>query len=97
GQQDPETYRQIAGEMPERIRAVYVRDVTPPKRDREVRKMAEAVEAEGTPFVLAQDTEEAAEHAHRHGLITEDALEDVRADKEHEQAKEPGLLERLLG
>ena len=97
GQQDPETYRQIAGEMPERIRAVYVRDVTPPKRDREVRKMAEAVEAEGTPFVLAQDTEEAADHAHRHGLITEDALEDVRAGKEREQAKEPGLLERLLG
>ena len=97
GQKDPETYRQIAEEMPERIRAVYVRDVTPPERDREVRELAEAIEAEGTPFMLAQDTEEAAEHAHQHGLITEGALDDVRADKEREQEKKQGLLEKLLG
>ena len=97
GQQDPETYRQIAEEMPERIRAVYVRDVTPPERDREVRELAEAVEAEGTPFMLAQDTAEAAEHAHEHSLITEGALDDIRADKEREQEKKRGLLEKLLG
>ena len=97
GQKDPETYRQIAAEMPERVRAVYVRDVTPPKRDREVRDLAEAAEAEGTPFVLVGGTEEAAEHAHEHGLISEGALADVRADRTQEEEKRRGLLERLLG
>lgn len=97
GQQDPETYRRLAEEAPERIRAIYIRDVTPPARDREVEALAEAIETTGTPIVLAQTTVEAAEHACRCGLITADALEDVRTDKEREQAKGQSLLEKLLG
>ena len=97
GQQDPETYRQVALEAPERIRAIYIRDVTPPERDREVNALAEDVEAQGTDVVLAQHTVAAAEHAHRCGLITEDALEEVRAEREREQAKEQSLSEKLLG
>ena len=97
GQQDPETYHQLAEEMPERIRAVYIRGVTPSERDREVKRLAKDVEAQGTSFVLVQRTAEAAEHAHECGLITEEALEDVRAEQQREQAQEAGLLEKLIG
>ena len=39
GQEDPETYRDIVRERPDRVRAVLVRDVTEPALDREVRRI----------------------------------------------------------
>lgn len=99
GQKDPETYREAVRRHPERIRAVYIRDVTPDRRDADVRAIAEEVERLGVPMVLAEDTVAVAEHAAEHGLITEEAVEEVRAerDREQEEKKEPSLLERILG
>lgn len=98
GQQDPEIYREIVRNHSGRIRAVYVRDVTPPERDREVRSIAEDVGKFGVPMVLVEDSVEAAEHAAEIGLIHRDAIADVRAVKEEdEQRAEPQLLEQLLG
>ena len=41
GEEDPEIYLQAIREHPERIKAVYIRDVTPGKRDAEVHAIAE--------------------------------------------------------
>lgn len=81
GQRDPEIYRQVAEAYPDRVLAIYIRDVTAPKRAREVHAIADAVHAVGTPMLLVEDTMAAAEHAAGEGWIREQALASVRAEK----------------
>ena len=98
GQKDPEVYRKIVADRADRLRAIYIRDVTPDARDAEVEQIAEEARQAGVPMVLVETTTEAAEHAAEHGLITQDALAEVEADKQQEEEKEtPGLKEKLLG
>lgn len=78
GQEDPETYRQMVHEKPGRIRAIYIRDVTPDDRDEEVERIAAELSDRGVPTLLVATTLEAAEHAAEHGMITGDALQRVR-------------------
>lgn len=100
GQEDPEIYRRLVGDHgPERIRAVFIRDVTTPKRDEEVHAIARQVERMGVPMFLAEDTAEAAARAADLDLITDDAVEAVRRAmqrEEHEKEAPGGLRERLL-
>lgn len=86
GQQDPEIFSTIVGEAPERIAAVYLRDVTPPERDREVRRLGEQAHERGVPWVLVEETAGAARHAAEHGLIVPPAAEEVAAQAERERA-----------
>lgn len=78
GQHDAERYRQIAIEYPGRIRAVYLRDVTGRRRKRELDAIARDLRRRGVPTLLADDTRAFAEHMHGEGLVTDDALADVR-------------------
>lgn len=78
GQQDPEIYRDVVHEHPGRVRAVYIRNVTPdPLRGRAIRALAEEVEEAGSALVLSNDTMGAARHAAEHGWIDDAALEEV--------------------
>ncbi len=96
GQKDPEVYRQIVEEHADRILTIYVRDVTPDGRDREVQKIAEAVREQGVPMMLVEDTITAAEHAAEEGLLTEEMVEKVRAAKaREEEPDDEGLLDKL--
>jgi phosphatidate phosphatase APP1 len=81
GQHDPEVYCRIAREAGGRVRAVYIRDVAArgPERAAEVGAMAAAMRAAGAHLVLASDSLAIAEDAARLGLITAQAVEDVRA------------------
>ena len=90
GQMDPEIYRDIAREHPGRIRAVYLRDVTKPKRDREVHEITAEIEAIGIPALPAETTLELAAHALECGLISEAALEDVRSESERDRSNTDG-------
>jgi phosphatidate phosphatase APP1 len=85
GQQDPEIYQQIAREYPGRILGVYIRDVTPDKRDAEVREVAEAVKKQGTEMLLCEDTLEAAKHALSMKWISDSQLADIREEWEKDQ------------
>lgn len=87
GQQDPEVYRDVVRAFPGRIRAVYIRDVTPARRDRDVARIADEVRALGVPMVLARDTAEAAEHAAQAGLVPQGAPAEVRRELEAEQQR----------
>lgn len=78
GQQDPEIYRDVALAHPDRIVAVYVRDVTTAERDASVAAVARQVVAAGVPFELVADSAAAARHAAGLGLVTPAALEQVR-------------------
>lgn len=82
GQQDPEIYAQVVRENPNRIRAIYIRDVTPDDRDESVRELIRTTEAHNVPMLLLADTVAAAEHAAANGFIDPDTLPEIRADRE---------------
>ena len=98
GQRDPEICREVVQSHPGRIRAIFIRDVTPPRRDEEVHRIAEEVESLGVPMALVQDSSEAAEKARELGLIADDVVSDVKQKQSSEAERRPrGLLSRLLG
>lgn len=93
-QHDPEIYRQIVGEFPSRVRAIYIRDVTlDAERSTSVKKLAEEVLAAHSVLVLSEDTLGAAKHAVEQGWISADSLADVseekRADEGRDDSKVP--------
>lgn len=100
GQKDPEVFRRIAEENPGRVAAIFVRDVTPEERDREVHGISGQLEGHDVPMVLAEATSASAERAAELGLIHPDAVEEIRAAEELDQERrgEPrGLRRWLLG
>ena len=93
-QHDPEIYRQIVAEFPNRVKAIYIRDVTASsERSAAVKKLAEEILAAGSTLVLAENTVAAARHAAGQGWISADALPDIgeekRADEGLEATKVP--------
>ena len=81
GQRDPEIYAEIATSFPNRILAVYIRDVsTDPGRDQAIREVAAAFAENGSSFVLAPDTMAMAKHAAGQGLIAEASLADIERE-----------------
>lgn len=79
GQEDPEIYLRAAREYPGRVRVIYVRDVTTPERDREVKGIASEARGLGVEMVLVADTASAAGHAAAEGLISAEAAAEVSA------------------
>jgi phosphatidate phosphatase APP1 len=93
-QHDPEIYRKIVSEFPNRVRAIYIRDVTVNMaRSATVKKLAEETLAAGTVLVLAENTLAAAKHAAEKGWIDSEALpeigEEKRADEGRDATKVP--------
>jgi len=81
GQEDPEIYQEIVSAYPDRIMAVYIRDVrgTGPRRT-EIGALREEVRRAGSDLVLARDTVAAARHAAQAGWIDAAALPAIEAD-----------------
>ena len=79
GEEDPEIYLQTIREYPGRIKTVYIRDVTPGKRDAEVQAIASEARRLGTEMVPVPDTVAAAEHAVSAGLIAPNSLARVHS------------------
>ena len=79
GEEDPEIYSLVVREHPGRVRAVYIRDVTSAERDAEVKTIAREVRSVGVEMVPVPDTASAAEHAASAGLISPEAVPDIRA------------------
>ncbi len=96
GQKDPEIYHKIVRDNPERIEAVYVRDVTPDERDRVVRAIADDVCARGVDMLLVENTLEAAKHARASGLIDQSEIDRVRTECAREREK-PARPRSALG
>jgi len=100
GQEDPEIYHRVVHDYPDRITAVYIRNVTPrPDRLGAIKKLAEEVEKAGSTLLLTDDTLAAARHAASKGWITESALAEVAADAVEEHRRTPsgtGAVNREL-
>lgn len=81
-QHDPEIYRRIVAEFPDRIIAIYIRDVTrSPERAASVKKLADEIVEARSMLVLSEDTLGAARHAVQHGFISEDTLKEIGEEK----------------
>ena len=78
GQQDAEVYGQVAREFPERVRAIYIRDVKGEVRAGAVNEIADSLRALNVPMLLVSDTVAAAKHASANGLISPNSLPAIR-------------------
>ena len=97
GQEDPEIYAAFAQEFPERVLAVYIRNVSQNlARPEAIRKLAEQVIDAGSALVLADDSVAIAKHAIEYKFIAPGALDNVRANKRKDEAP-PTPLDKLLG
>lgn len=84
GQEDPEIYRDIVHDHPERILGVYIRDVTKIfRRTQQIEALGQEVETAGSVLKLVETTSEAAQHAAAQGWI-----EDVWLDRVEERQRE---------
>ncbi len=87
-QHDPEIYRQIVHEFPDRVAAIYIRDVNhDAQRSAAIAKLADEIIAARSTLVLAEHTLDAAKHAADHGWITADALPAVGEEKRADEGK----------
>jgi phosphatidate phosphatase APP1 len=98
GQEDPEIYHEVVGLYPGRVRAIYIRNVSPAAdRVAAIRDLAEKVLGAGSTLVLAEDTVAAARHAAAQGWIDAARLPAIVSGKE---ADEPpgraGLIEETV-
>ncbi len=75
GERDPEIYSQVLKECPDRIRAIYIRDVTPHERDADVQRLSELVaECHAVDLVRCEDSLAAARHSAEAGFIGPEAV-----------------------
>lgn len=86
GQDDPETYRDIVKEHPDRIRAVLIRAVTPRERDAEVRRIIQEIADMDVAAAAAESSVSLARAAADFDLISQDAIADVREAMVEEEA-----------
>lgn len=92
GQEDAQHYATLVEQHPERVRAVYIRDLG--AHDRRVDEAVERMRAQGVPVLLASDTAAAAEHAGQIGLLDARCLEDVRRDRDEDRER-TGVVDHL--
>jgi phosphatidate phosphatase APP1 len=78
GEHDPELYREMVRQFPNRILAIYIRNVRSKARER-VMRVAEEVRALGSEMLLVPDTLVAAEHAASKGFILPESLAAIQA------------------
>jgi phosphatidate phosphatase APP1 len=88
GQRDPEIYQKIVAEYPGRILGIYIRDVSPEERDKEVKEVARQVKAQQVEMELVEETLSAAQHAVKMGWINEDQLEEIKKACEKDAQQE---------
>ena len=91
GQEDPEIYRDVVHDFPDRILAVYIRSVIPdPVRIGAIQELADEIATTHSDceLVLVDDTVAAARHAAGRGWIDDGAIRDIARDRAVENAAE---------
>jgi hypothetical protein len=97
GQEDPEIYAEVVQKHPQRIPAIYIRNVSHElKRPEAIRQLAKKVADTGSTLILADDTVPMAEHAAAQGWIDPASLAEIREEKRADEAP-PSPVEKLLG
>ena len=92
GQHDAGLYAEAAAVHPERIKAIYIRDVDPAtatQRDDHVREHIKTAARHGVPMLLAPDSQAMAHHAAELGLISgrKEAQVQAAVARDHDRPK----------
>ena len=81
-EQDPEIYRQVVKEYPQKIRTIYIRKVKKKfKNEADVEKLISEVQKSGSQLLFTPDSEFAATHAAGENLISVKELAKIRENK----------------
>lgn len=80
GQHDVYAYLEVVKAHPQRVSAVYIRDLKPASRSKKITAAAEKFADYDVPFKFIKDAAEAASHALTQNLVTEDAAREVKQD-----------------
>lgn len=93
GQHDASIYAELAQAYPDRVAAVYIRDIDPEEHseyDAKVDRIIESVRDLGVPFVRVQDSVDVARHAVQIGLLPEAALTAVEVATDADRTRSAG-------
>ncbi|MDF9796831.1 phosphatidate phosphatase APP1 [Catalinimonas alkaloidigena] len=80
GQHDPEIYQQVVEEYPNRVLAIYIRDVSTARRNEEVKLISSQLAKKGVDLIMKQDTSQAATHAEHNGYIQTGSSKIIRRE-----------------
>lgn len=82
GEQDPEIYRRIVKEYPQKIRAIYIRKTgEEPENTGDIEKLINEVKESDSQIIFAPDSEFAAMHAAGENLIATNSLPEIHEEK----------------
>ena len=90
GQQDAYIYNDIATLYPDRILAIYIRDLGIKKSSKKINDLIAISKKENIQITLTKDAEQAAKHAAEKGLIFVEAIADIEIDKKQDEGELPG-------
>jgi phosphatidate phosphatase APP1 len=95
GEADPEIYHEVVHRYPDRILAVYIRNMTRElEQPAAIRALADEIAEAGSTLLLADDSLAMSRHAARQGWIRPEAVSAIRAEQERDDGK-PGSVARL--
>ena len=98
GQHDPEIYADVIRKYPDRVMAVYIRDVSDSRsRDREIEELAREVATSDVDLLLTADTTAMARHAASRGWISESQLVGVAEGRLDEATEDVPPAVRNVG
>ncbi|UII28083.1 DUF2183 domain-containing protein [Fulvivirga maritima] len=96
GQKDSELYAQITQEFPDRVKAIYIRDVSKKRKEKKVLKQAEGIKALNVDMLLVSDTAVAAQHAYSKGFINEEELQQVIRETREQKERSESLVGQMV-
>jgi phosphatidate phosphatase APP1 len=99
GQHDAFLYLEAAQRQPEKIKAIYIRDVDPDvdsDHDQKVHRCVQQCEDLGVPMLLVPDSRVIAEHAAGLGLVDRQAIDEV-AQEAHDDKQRPSTAAEAAG
>lgn len=90
GQDDPKIYRRIVAEFPQRVLAIYIRDVQLADREKIAVAVSKELGSDNVEMIILDNTIEAANHATNNGLILAGSVPQIVVDKKMDKGELPG-------
>jgi phosphatidate phosphatase APP1 len=93
GQEDPAIYQQVVKDYPNRILAIYIRDVELSDRKKIAIDVSESLMEQKVEMIVVENTIEAAKHAAEMGLLFVEAIPAIEQEKKEDKGEEEGKIE----
>ncbi len=96
GQEDPTIYKEVVKKFPDRILAVYIRDVQLKDKEMIAVNISKELIDHKVEMVVVDNTVEAAQHAAKIGLVFQEAIPEIVEDKKLDKGEKEGKVELEL-